>query len=184
MLVVSSKLNCLVYNILDLTIGYVRGKVSFEARDSMASITAGLMSRVTTMLGEKTIEMLVYIWLYNKVHLFELDFSSTTVWMVTALAYDFGYYVTHRIGHEWNFMWAAHQTHHSSEYYNLSTALRQSMWHKYTTFPAFLPMALVGIPPSQMLLHRELNLLYQFWVHTIQIGKLWWPIELIFNTPS
>ena len=58
--------------ILDLTFGYVRGKVSFEARDSMASITAGLMSRVTTMLGEKTIEMLVYIWLYNKVHLFEL----------------------------------------------------------------------------------------------------------------
>ena len=81
-------------------------------------------------------------------------------------------------------MWAAHQTHHSSEYYNLSTALRQSMWHKYTTFPAFMPMALLGIPPSQMLLHRELNLLYQFWVHTIQIGKLWWPIEFIFNTPS
>ena len=61
--------------LLDLTFGYVRGKVSFEARDSMASITAGLMSRVTTMLGEKTIEMLVYIWLYNKVHLFEPGLS-------------------------------------------------------------------------------------------------------------
>ena len=37
--------------VLDLTVGYARGKVSFEARDSMASITAGLMSRVTTMIG-------------------------------------------------------------------------------------------------------------------------------------
>ena len=67
----------------------------------------------------------------------------------------------------------AHQTHHSSEYYNLSTALRQSMWHKYFTFPTYLPLALIGIPPSQMLLHREMNLLYQFWVHTTQVPKLW-----------
>ena len=73
--------------------------------------------------------------------------------------------------HIWKYK--AHQTHHSSEYYNLSTALRQSMWHKYFTFPTYLPLALIGIPPSQMLLHREMNLLYQFWVHTTQIPKLW-----------
>lgn len=109
---------------------------------------------MTTLLGEKTIEMMVYIWVFDRIHLLDLDYSSPIIWLITALAYDLGYYVTHRIGHEWNFMWAAHQTHHSSEYYNLSTALRQSMWHKYTTFPAFIPMALIGIPPSQMLLHR------------------------------
>ena len=47
------------------------------------------------------------------------------------------------------------------------------MWHKYFTFPTYLPLALIGIPPSQMLLHREMNLLYQFWVHTTQVPKLW-----------
>lgn len=35
---------------------------------------------------------------------------------------------------EVNFMWAAHQVHHSSEYYNLSTALRQSVLQIYTSW--------------------------------------------------
>lgn len=35
---------------------------------------------------------------------------------------------------EVNFMWAAHQVHHSSEYYNLTTALRQSVLQIYTSW--------------------------------------------------
>jgi alkylglycerol monooxygenase len=35
---------------------------------------------------------------------------------------------------EINLFWAAHQTHHSSEDYNLSTALRQSVFQKYTSW--------------------------------------------------
>jgi len=31
-------------------------------------------------------------------------------------------------------MWAFHQTHHSSEDYNLSTALRQSVFQMYTSW--------------------------------------------------
>lgn len=32
---------------------------------------------------------------------------------------------------EVNIMWAGHQTHHSTEDYNLTTALRQSTFHRY-----------------------------------------------------
>ena len=35
---------------------------------------------------------------------------------------------------EIHFMWAGHQVHHSSEYYNLSTALRQSAVQRYTSW--------------------------------------------------
>ena len=35
---------------------------------------------------------------------------------------------------EVNIMWAGHQTHHSSEGYNLSTALRQSVFQVYTSW--------------------------------------------------
>jgi alkylglycerol monooxygenase len=35
---------------------------------------------------------------------------------------------------EVNIMWAGHQTHHSSEDYNLTTALRQSMFHRYISW--------------------------------------------------
>ena len=66
---------------------------------------------------------------------------------------------------EINFMWAAHQVHHSSEDYNLTTALRQSVVQKYTSWGFYLPLAL-GIPPSIFLVHIQFNLLYQFWIHT------------------
>lgn len=35
---------------------------------------------------------------------------------------------------EVNILWAAHQVHHSSEDYNLFTALRQSVLQKYTSW--------------------------------------------------
>ena len=39
-------------------------------------------------------------------HLLDLDYQSPVIWLITALGYDLGYYITHRIGHEWNCMWA------------------------------------------------------------------------------
>ena len=39
---------------------------------------------------------------------------------------------------EINLFWAAHQTHHSSEEYNLSTALRQSMLQQFTSWVCML----------------------------------------------
>ena len=38
--------------------------------------------------------------------------------------------------------------------------------------------ALAGVPVF------SINLIYQFWIHTERIDKLWRPIEFIFNTPS
>lgn len=35
---------------------------------------------------------------------------------------------------EINFMWAGHQTHHSSEDYNLTTALRQGVFQTYSSW--------------------------------------------------
>ena len=59
-------------------------------------------------------------------------------------------------------LWAAHQVHHSSEEYNLTTALRQSVFQGLGGWPFYLPLALV-LPPSLAVVHMELNLLYQFW---------------------
>ena len=150
----------------------------------MGSLTAGAMSQLSALVGQKNIEVIIYIAAYNYFHIWDMSHSTWLTWLLAAILYDFGYYVTHRIGHEMNFGWAGHQVHHSSEYYNMATALRQSMWHKYYTFPAFIPMAIVGVPPAQMLLHHDLNLLYQFWIHTEQIDKLPSFFEFIFNTPS
>ncbi|XP_029482079.1 alkylglycerol monooxygenase isoform X2 [Oncorhynchus nerka] len=83
---------------------------------------------------------------------------------------------------ELNFLWAAHQVHHSSEYYNLSTALRQSLTQQFSSWVFYLPMAL-AVPPSVFAVHIQFNLLYQFWIHTEVIRDLG-PLEWVLNTPS
>ncbi|KAI1242754.1 hypothetical protein IHE44_0000300 [Lamprotornis superbus] len=87
-----------------------------------------------------------------------------------------------KLKYEVNILWAAHQVHHSSEDYNLFTALRQSVLQKYTSWMFNLPMAFF-IPPSVFAVHLQFNLLYQFWIHTEVITKLG-PLEWILNTPS
>ena len=49
-------------------------------------------------------------------------------------------------------LWAAHQVHHSSEEYNLTTALRQSVFQGLGGWPFYLPLALV-LPPSLAVVH-------------------------------
>jgi sterol desaturase/sphingolipid hydroxylase (fatty acid hydroxylase superfamily) len=96
---------------------------------------------------------------------------------------DFMYYWDHRAGHEVRLLWAAHVVHHSSQRYNLSTALRQTWTGEYT-FLFFIPVVLVGVPVELALAAWSVNLLYQFWIHTEAIGKMWGWFEAVFNTPS
>ncbi|KAF2358769.1 Fatty acid hydroxylase, partial [Trinorchestia longiramus] len=84
---------------------------------------------------------------------------------------------------EANVGWGAHQVHHSSEDYNLSTALRQSVFQKFFSFGFYLPLALVGVPLPAVLVHLQFNLLYQFWIHTEVVTTLG-PLEWVLNTPS
>ncbi|NXL95180.1 ALKMO monooxygenase, partial [Alectura lathami] len=82
---------------------------------------------------------------------------------------------------EVNILWAAHQVHHSSEDYNLFTALRQSILQRYTSWLFNLPMALF-IPPSVFAVHLQFNLLYQFWIHT-EVNQFFKPYLKNRNTP-
>ncbi|VDN32872.1 unnamed protein product, partial [Cylicostephanus goldi] len=60
--------------------------------------------------------------------------------------------------------------HHSSEYYNLSTALRQGAIQDFATMGFDLLQATI-IPPNIFLVHRYFNLIYQFWLHA-NVGLL------------
>jgi sterol desaturase/sphingolipid hydroxylase (fatty acid hydroxylase superfamily) len=102
---------------------------------------------------------------------------------VAMVAWDFLYYWDHRWMHEVRLFWANHVSHHSSERYNLSTALRQP-WSGFLTSWVFLPMPLLGIPARHVIKAGQLNLLYQYWIHTEAIDRLPKPIEAVFNTPS
>jgi sterol desaturase/sphingolipid hydroxylase (fatty acid hydroxylase superfamily) len=97
--------------------------------------------------------------------------------------WDFIYYWNHRFMHESRYMWAVHVVHHSSEHYNLSTALRQPVADVLGTTLPYGSLCLLGIPPGLITTARGVNLLYQFWIHTETIGRLG-PPEAVLNTPS
>ncbi len=99
------------------------------------------------------------------------------------VAWDFLYYWDHRWMHEVRLLWANHVTHHSSRRYNLSTALRQP-WSPFLTFWVFLPMPLLGFTSAQKAKAAQLNLLYQYWIHTEAVDRLPARLEQVLNTPS
>ena len=103
--------------------------------------------------------------------------------MLLFFADDLAYYWFHRVSHESRVFWASHVVHHSSQHYNLSTALRQT-WVPMTYLPFWLPLLLLGFPPWMVLLAQSWSLIYQFGLHTERIGRLPRPLEAVLNTPS
>jgi len=73
--------------------------------------------------------------------------------------------------------------HHSSQRYNLSTALRQTWTGGFFGFVFWLWMPLVGFQPIMIFTMQAISLLYQFWIHT-EVVRHMGPLELLFNTPS
>ncbi len=104
-------------------------------------------------------------------------------YVLSIIAIDFCRYWAHRIAHENRFWWATHVTHHSSGKYNWTVAFRLG-WTQYMKVIFFAPAALLGFHPVVFFICHQIEVLYQFWIHTEYIRKLPKPIEYIFTTPS
>jgi sterol desaturase/sphingolipid hydroxylase (fatty acid hydroxylase superfamily) len=112
------------------------------------------------------------------------DFGTGPLAVLGAvLGWDFIYYWNHRFMHESRWLWAIHVVHHSSEHYNLSTALRQPVMDVWGMFVPYGLLAAAGFRPETIETARGINLLYQYWIHTEVIGKLG-PLEKVLNTAS
>ena len=99
------------------------------------------------------------------------------------VGWDFIYYWNHRFMHTSRYMWAVHEVHHSSERYNLSTALRQPVADALGTMLPYGLLCLFGVPPEAVATARGVNLIYQFWIHTEAIDRIG-RAERTLNSPS
>ncbi|MET0127020.1 MAG: sterol desaturase family protein [Solirubrobacterales bacterium] len=157
------------------------GLIGYDPRDTRTSLTMGL-GNVAINFVWKFAVLAAYVAIYELTPL-RLDPGDWWVWVLLFFADDFSYYWFHRISHESRGFWASHVVHHSSQHYNLSTALRQT-WVPMTYFPFWLWMPAVGFEPWMVLLAQAWSLIYQFWIHTERIRRLPIWFEAIFNTPS
>jgi len=168
--------------LVEAWVSYRRNLGAYHFHDAITSLNIGLISEIFRGL-QKLLTVLVYGAVVAKIGIFQFDSRSPLVWILAFFLYDFFYYWAHRAGHEVNLLWAAHVVHHSSEEFNLSTALRQSSTNTVFYWVFYLPMALLGIPVTVFAITVLVSLLYQYWIHTRLIPKLGW-FEWVFNTPS
>jgi sterol desaturase/sphingolipid hydroxylase (fatty acid hydroxylase superfamily) len=110
--------------------------------------------------------------------------TGVVAWTVAMVGWDFIYYWNHRIMHEVRALWAVHEVHHSSEHYNLSTALRQPVASAFGVYVPYGALARLGVRPSLIEYSRGLNLIYQFFIHTDVVRRLNPTAEKVLNTPS
>jgi len=157
---------------------------AYGLSDFINSISLGVLSQLSGVLS-KVLTVGIYTAVYASVALFpDSDFWHAWYGYFVALVfYDFCYYWLHRAGHEVSLFWAAHVVHHQSQHYNLSTALRQTSSGTLFGWIFYLPMAVAGVPPLVFGIVALIDLLYQFWVHTEQVGKLGW-FDRWFCSPS
>ncbi len=165
-----------------LAVRFRGARGGFETRDTLTSLLMGAGNVVVgLLLGFVAWGFFSWLWQFR---LWDLG----TAWWTVALCFvldDLRYYWYHRIAHTCRWVWAEHVAHHSSQHYNLSTALRQS-WTGLLTGMMILraPLILLGFHPAMVLFSGGINLIYQFWIHTETIDRMPRWFEAIFNTPS
>ncbi len=113
-----------------------------------------------------------------------INFSQVfAYWSLLVLGEDFLYYWLHRFDHEIRLFWAVHVTHHSSERMNFSVGFRSSVFQPLYRFVYFIPLALLGFKPLDIVFIYSATQIWGIFVHTELIHKMGW-LEHILVTPS
>jgi sterol desaturase/sphingolipid hydroxylase (fatty acid hydroxylase superfamily) len=155
---------------------------NYDWRDTGTSLLLGLGSTVAGGVFGAAI-VAAYGWTFEW-RLIDIPIAWWSVVLCFVLD-DLAYYWFHRTAHRVRWFWASHVVHHSSQHYNLTTALRQT-WTGFfaLSFVFRLPLFVIGFPPALVLFCVGLNLTYQFWIHTETVRRLPWGLEAVLNTPS
>jgi sterol desaturase/sphingolipid hydroxylase (fatty acid hydroxylase superfamily) len=157
------------------------GLVGYDAKDTATSLSMG-SGNLAINVAWKVAVAAIYAGFYELTPL-RIPSDAWWAWALLFFADDVAYYWFHRVSHEVRVFWASHVVHHSSQHYNLSTALRQT-WIPMTAFPFWLPLALVGFKPWMIILEQSISLTYQFFIHTERVRRLPRALEQVLNTPS
>ncbi|GAB3257897.1 sterol desaturase family protein [Larkinella harenae] len=167
----------------EVTVTAVQQKDYYETRDTLSSLSMGIGNVIIGLAG-KIVMYAAYALVYEY-RFFTVDMTTWWAWLLLFFADDFCYYWFHRISHSSRYFWASHVVHHSSQKYNLSTALRQTWTGSLSgAFLFWIWLPLLGFHPAAILTMQSVSLLYQFWIHTEHIRKLPGFLEAVLNTPS
>jgi sterol desaturase/sphingolipid hydroxylase (fatty acid hydroxylase superfamily) len=172
--------------IAELVFSWRRRDGHYDRRDTLTNFALYVGNALTARLWGP-LALFMY-GLGHRYHLVDLPaalsrFGAGWTWLALFLLDDFFYYWSHRAAHHLPVLWASHVVHHSSTRFNLSVATRHSWTGGLTDWVFWMPIALLGFTPLQIVSMQGLSLIWQFAVHTpykLRLG----PLDWLLNTPS
>ncbi len=168
-------------------------KELYQWKDFAASTSMGLGATILSVASKAWAFFLFYA-------VYELfnTYDPATGWYKNILGYasfgfewymflicqffdDFNYYWHHRLSHEIRVLWAAHIVHHSSDNFNLGTAIRNG-WVTLFYKPVFwLWLPALGFHPIMVMTCLAIQSLWQFQLHSKFVPYLGF-LEKFMNT--
>ncbi len=169
--------------IIEVYLARQEQKQLYKGKDTLVSLSM-LVFAVIVEFFPKLLAFVAFVFLHEISPLADIVQRQWWAWILLFFLDDFSYYWFHRLNHEVRLLWAGHVVHHSSEYLNFGTALRQGVGERLHKYLFWLWLPLLGFDPLMIFTMISINLFYQFWVHTELVNRLPAWFEAIFNTPS
>ncbi|MGJ8737090.1 sterol desaturase family protein [Zobellia laminariae] len=183
----------LAFILLEISYSHTHGdKDLYVWKDFFASGAMGVGSAILGPLIKITVLITVFTYTYEffnpivdgvrtNIMGYESFGYAWYVFVACQLADDFTYYWFHRANHEVRILWAAHIVHHSSDHFNLGTAIRNG-WFTLLYKPFFyMWMPAIGFPVEVVIFALAIESFWQFQLHSQYVPKMGW-VEKIFNT--
>lgn len=157
-------------------------KQFYTLKDTLQNIYLTLLNAGLDLLLRWAFYVSILMWSYH--HYFFKVENIYAYWILLFFLEDFAFYIEHRIDHYCRLFWAVHVTHHSSEEFNLTTGFRSSVFQPVYRFVYFIPIALFGFHPIDIVFMYSITQTYGILVHTKYINKMPRWFEAFFVSPS
>lgn len=181
LILVSTPLYIVVIGI-EILLSHLHLKKYYNTKDTLINVYLCLINSVIDLLF-RAVYVVILLWFF-KFHFIDLSFNPWVYWPMLFILEDIAFYVEHRVDHYCRIFWAVHVTHHSSEEFNLTTGFRSSVLQPLYRFVYFIPLALLGFHPLDIVFMYSLTQIYGIMVHTRYINKMPRWFEAIFVSPS
>jgi sterol desaturase/sphingolipid hydroxylase (fatty acid hydroxylase superfamily) len=170
----------LIFILGEMLLSVQQNTRTYSTRDTLTNLMCtGLNMGLDVLMRGITLAALTWAWGYSAFQ----PGTGVLYWLLLFLGQDFLYYLLHLADHQTRLFWAVHVTHHSSEKFNLTVAIRSSVFQPLYRFIYYLPLAFLGFKPLDILFMYALCQTYGFFVHTEKVGKLGF-LEWFMVTPS
>jgi len=167
----------------EILLSHLQLKKYYSVKETLVNIYLTLLNAGIDLLFRCIYLFIILQWFFDH-QLLSFYNHPVLYWLLLFVLEDLAFYFEHRVDHYCRLFWAVHVTHHSSEEFNLTTGFRSSVFQPLYRFLYFIPLALLGFQPVDIVLMYAITQIYGILVHTQMIQKMPAWFEVLFVSPS